>query len=132
MERDPLTKPPTPRSRGVIVVGLFAFVAGIGEVMVGFTGNFLGILSQSMTPSIFTGVVGAFYSLGGFFLLVTRKKWGAVLGMTFIGAEILGRVCLVATGIAPASGADGIKILIGALIAFGLIVYVFSKFSSFE
>jgi hypothetical protein len=70
--------------------------------------------------------------LGGLSLLITRKKWGAILGMLFIGAEILGRVYLVATGIAPGSGADAIKILIGGLIALALMAYVASRWKYFN
>jgi hypothetical protein len=70
--------------------------------------------------------------LGGLSLLVTRKRWGAVLGMFLIGAEIVGRIYLIATGIAPAGGADAIKILIGGLIAFALIIYVAFNWNSFE
>src|SRR5690242_6127085 len=116
MDQNPATKPPTRRSPGVIVVGIFAFIAGLGEVVVGFTGNYLGILAHPMAPSFSTGVVGVLYCLGGFFLLITRKKWGAILGMSFIGAEILGRIDLIATGIAPRTGFDAIKILLGGLI----------------
>jgi len=132
MEQNSVAHPPTRRSTGVVIVGIFALIAGLGEVAVGFTGNYLGILSHGLTPSFSTGVVGIFYSLGGLFLLITRKKWGAVLAMSFIGAEILGRIYLIATGIAPASGADAIKILIGGLIALGLIVYISTKWRSFE
>ena len=52
--------------------------------------------------------------------------------MLFIGAEILGRVYLVATGIAPASGPDAVKILIGGLIALAIIVYIAFKWKSFN
>ena len=120
------------RPTGIVVVGAFAFIAGMGEVVVGLTGNYLGILARSMPPSFSTGIVGLFYSLGGLSLLVTRKKWGAVLGMLFIAAEILGRVYLIATGIAPATGRDAIKILIGGLIALALIAYVARKWKYFE
>jgi len=41
------------------------------------------------------------------------RKWGAALGIAFVAAEILGRGYLVAAGIAPASGIDAIKIVIG-------------------
>jgi hypothetical protein len=92
--------------------------------VVGFTGNYLKILSHSIAPSFSTGLIGVFYSLGGLSLLITRKRLGAVLGMSLIGAEILGRGYLVATGIAPASGADATKILVGGLIALALIAYV--------
>ena len=120
------------RPTGILVVGAFAFIAGLGEVVVGLTGNYLGILAHSMAPSLSTGIVGMFYSLGGLSLLVTRKKWGAVLGMLFIAAEILGRVYLIATGIAPATGRDAIKILIGGLIALALIAYIARKWKCFE
>jgi len=132
MDQNTATKPTTRRSPGVIVVGIFAVIAGLGEVVVGFTVNYLGILDHSMAPSFSTGVVGVLYCLGGFFLLVTRKKWGAFLGISFIGAEILGRVVLVGTGIAPGTGFDALKILLGGLIAFGLIIYIFCKWKSFD
>ncbi|WP_322418797.1 hypothetical protein [Mesorhizobium huakuii] len=132
MEQNSVAKPPNRRSTGVIVVGIFAVIAGLGEVVVGFTGNYLGILSNSMTPSFSTGVVGLFYSLGGFFLLITRMKWGAVLAISFIGAEILGRIYLIAIGIAPGKGFDAVKILVGGLIALGLIIYILFKWRSFD
>jgi hypothetical protein len=99
--------------------------------MVGFTGNYLGILSTSMAPAFSTGIVGAFYSLGGVSLLITRKKWGAVLSIIFIGTEILGRVYLVMTGMAPSSGTDAVKIVVGETIALALIFYIGSKWKSF-
>ena len=120
------------RPLGITLVGIFAFIAGLGEVVVGFTGNYLGILSHSLAPSFSTGVVGVFYSLGGVFLLITRKKWGAVLGMLCIGIEILGRIYLIAAHIAPASGIDAVKILIGGLIAFSLIIYIAYEWTSFD
>ena len=120
------------RPIGITIVGIFAVIAGLGEIVVGFTGNYLGILSHSLTPSFATGLVGSFYSLGGLCLLITRKKWGAVLGILFIAAEIFGRVYLVMTGIAPAAGADAIKILIGAVIALALIIYIVSKWRYFQ
>src|SRR5260370_42238673 len=79
------------RHIGITAVSIFAIVAGLGEIVVGFTGNYLGILSKDIRPSLSTAVIGAFYSLGGLSLL-TMRKWGAVLGILFISAEILGRV----------------------------------------
>ena len=124
----PEVRPPAGRRPlGILIVGLFAFIAGIGEVIVGFTGNYLGILAHSIPPSIATAVVGAFYSVGGLFLLFVRRKWGAIIGVLFIGAEILGRAYLILAGIAPAVGADAIKILVGALIAAAIIIYVLTQ-----
>lgn len=92
------------RPIGIAIVAVFAIIAGLGEIVVGFTGNYLGILSKSIPPAFSTVIVGAVYSLGGLSLLITRKKGGAVLSIIFIGAEILGRVYLVMTGIAPSNG----------------------------
>jgi hypothetical protein len=116
---------------GITAVSIFAIIAGLGEVVVGFTGNYLGILSQDIRPSISTAVVGAFYSLGGLSLL-TRKKWGAVLGILFISAEILGRVHLVVADIAPSKGEDAVKIVIGGAIALAVILYVWSQWKAFD
>jgi hypothetical protein len=119
------------RHRGIILVALYAIIAGLGEIIVGLTGNFLGILSTPLTPSGATALVGAFYSLAGIFLL-TMRKWGAALCIAFTAAEILGRAYLVASGIAPANGGDAIKIVIGGIIALGVIAYVWSQWRTFR
>jgi hypothetical protein len=112
------------RPIGIIIVAVFAIIAGVGETIVGVTGNFFGILSKNMEPAFSTAVIGAFYSLGGLFLLITRKKWGAALSIAFIGAEILGRVYLVMAGTAPSSGIDSVKIVIGGVLALALMLYI--------
>src|SRR5262245_17247771 len=90
---------------GIIVVALFAIISGLTEVVVGLTGHTFGILSKDLKPNAATAVVGAFYNLGSLSLL-TMKKWGAVLGILFISAEILGRIYLVSIGTAPSTGGD--------------------------
>jgi hypothetical protein len=119
------------RHLGISIVAVFAIIAGLGEIVVGFTGNYLGILSKNITSSFSTVVIGAFYSLGGFCLL-TMKKWGAALGILFIGAEILGRLYLMMAGIAPSTGTDAIKIVIGGAIALALILYISSQWTRFN
>lgn len=116
---------------GILVVGTFAIIAGAGEIIVGLTGNYLGILNHSMPPSLAAGLTGAFYCLGGASIL-TLRKWGAALGIVFIGAEIAGRIYLVATGLAPSSGADFIKIIIGGAIALAVIAYIASCWTKFS
>jgi hypothetical protein len=119
------------RHVGITVVSLFAIIAGLGEVVVGFTGNYLGILSKDIKPTLATAIVGAFYSLGGLSFL-TRKKWGAGLGILFIGAEILGRIYLVMVGIAPSKGGDALKVVVGGAIALAVILYVWSQWKHFD
>ena len=112
------------RPTGVIAVAIIVIIFGLGEIWVGLFGNYLGILSKSMPASVATQIVGAFYSLGGVALLITRRAWGTFLSLFFIGAEVLGRVYLVAVGVAPSRGADLLKILIGGMIAIGFMVYI--------
>lgn len=119
------------RHLGITLVAIFAVIAGLGEVVVGFTGNTLGILSKDLKPNAATAIVGAFYSLGGLSLL-TMKKWGAVLGILFISAEILGRGYLVSVGIAPSRGEGMVKIVIGGAIALGIVLYVCSQWNKFD
>jgi hypothetical protein len=121
--REITAKPPR-RPKGVIVVAILVIVFGLGEIWVGLFGNYLGILSKSMHPSVATGIVGAFYSLAGVALLITRRAWGTFLSLFFIGAEVLGRVYLVAIGVAPSHGADLCKIVIGGIIAIGFMAYI--------
>jgi hypothetical protein len=67
------------RGWGIVAAGVSAIVAGLGEITVGVTGYYLGILSKPLEPSTVTALVGACYSLGGAFIL-TSTKWGAALG----------------------------------------------------
>jgi hypothetical protein len=119
------------RHVGITLIAVFAILCGLGEVVVGFTGNYTGILSKNLGPSTATGVVGILYGLGGLSLL-TSKKWGAALGILFIGGESLGRVDLVLTGTAPSQGADALTILIGGAIALAIILYIRSQWKTFD
>jgi hypothetical protein len=59
----PMTTISRTRHVGITVVSIFAIIAGLGEVIVGFKGNYLGILSRDIRPSVSTAVIGAFYTL---------------------------------------------------------------------
>lgn len=115
---------PTGRPKDVLVLALILIVFGAGEVWVGLFGNYLGILSKALQPSAATAVVGSFYCLAGVMLLITRRRWGAILSLIFIGLEVLGRAYLVLIGVAPASGPDLVKIIIGGVIAVGFMFYI--------
>jgi uncharacterized membrane protein len=112
------------RPRDILVLAVILIIFGLGEIWVGFFGNYLGILSKSIPPSVSTAIVGFFYCLGGLMLLITRRPWGTTLSLIFIGCEVLGRAYLVAIGVAPARGPDLVKIVIGGLIAVGFMVYI--------
>jgi hypothetical protein len=116
---------------GIALVGAFATIAGIGEIIVGLTGNYLGILAHSFPPATSTVIIGVFYSLGGLSIL-TMRKLGAALGILIIACEISGRLYLVMIGIVPSTGGDAIKIVIGGLIALAVIGYVASQWKKFD
>ena len=116
----------------MLALGLILILFGLGEVVVGFTGNYLGILAHSLKPSVIVGIVGMFYVLSGVFLLITKRKWGAAGSMAFIFAEIVGRIYLVTTHEAPSGGRDLSKIVVGGVIALGFIAYIGSNWNSFE
>jgi hypothetical protein len=115
----------------ITLAAIFAVIAGVGEVVVGFTGNYFGIHAKDLRPNAATALIGDFYSLGGLSLL-TMKKWGAALGILFISAEILGRVYLVLVGIAPPKGGDLYKIVVGGAIALTVILFVCSRWKQFD
>jgi hypothetical protein len=54
------------------------------------------------------------------------------LGIFFIACEVLGRLYLVMIGIAPSTGGDAIKIVIGGLIALAVVGYVASQWKKFD
>jgi hypothetical protein len=60
------------------------------------------------------------------------KKWGAVLGIVFIAAEILGRLYLACVGIAPSKGGDAYKIAVGGAVVLGVILYICSQWKKFD
>jgi Na+-translocating ferredoxin:NAD+ oxidoreductase RnfD subunit len=112
------------RPIGITIVIIYTILSGLNEIWVGITGNWMGILAKSLEPSLATVVVGAFYCLAGISLLLTGKKWGAVLSLIFTGAEVLGRFFLVMTGVAPSRGPDLAKIIVGAVIAVCVMIYI--------
>ena len=116
---------------GITVVAIYAIFAGLAEVYVGLTGNFLGILSTPLKPAIETVIIGACYLLGGLFL-GTKRKWGAILGMLFIFVEILARINAIRAGVVPAGGVDFIKVVIGAAIAVFVILYIASQWKTYN
>jgi|SRR6516165_6490792 hypothetical protein len=112
------------RPRDVLLMGAIAIIFGFDEIYVGLFGNYLGILSHAIRPSVSTAAVGLFYSLGGFALFLTRRRWGTIASLVFIGAEVAGRAYLVGTGVASSTGPDFLKIIIGGAIAIALMAYI--------
>jgi hypothetical protein len=109
----------------------YCIFAGLSEVWVGITGNWMGLLSKPLKPSFWTALVGAFYVAAGISLSL-KNRTGALLGIVFILLEVLGRVRLVCTGIYPSRGPDFVKSVVGGSIAVLVVVYVASQWRKFD
>ncbi len=125
------TIPQKKKSVGITVITIYCIIAGLAEIWVGITGNWMGILSTPLQPSFWTSLIGIFYLFAGI-SLIPQKKLGAILGMAFIVLEILARVNLVLVGVYPSHGVDLIKSIIGASIALALIIYLITQWKRFD
>lgn len=122
---------PKPRRTGITIAAGYCIFAGLSEVWVGITGNWMGLLSKPLKPSFRTALVGIFYVAAGISLLPKRRT-GALLGIVFILLEVLGRVHLVRIGTYPSRGPDFVKSVVGGTIALLLVVYLASRWREFD
>jgi hypothetical protein len=131
MDRCEATTFPKPRRTGVTVAAWYCIFAGLSEVWVGITGNWMGLLSKPLKPSSRTALVGGFYVAAGVSLLL-KNRTGGPLGVVFILLEVLGRVHLVRTGTYPSRGQDSVKIVVGGAIAILIVVYLATQWRKFD
>jgi hypothetical protein len=121
------------RPFGIIVAAAFTIIAGLAEVVTGFTHGFFGITTSSVT--IFTStsvVIGLFYVAAGL-LVLTMKKWAAALALALLGADIVGRVALVLTGLYPTDSLKNtLAIIAGTIIVALVALYIGWKWKSFR
>jgi hypothetical protein len=122
---------PKLRRTGVRIAAAYCIFAGLSEVWVGITGNWMGLLSTPLKPSFWTALVGAFYVAAGISLSL-KNRTGALLGIVFILLEVLGRVYLVRTGNYPSRGPDFVKSVVGGVIALLVVVYLVSQWRKFD
>ncbi len=106
---------------------------GLAEVVTGFTHNFFGITTSSVSIFTYSAVtIGAFYVAGGL-LILTMKKWAAALAIVLLVADIVGRVSLVVTGLYPLNSLkQDIGIVTGTAIAVIFAIYIGSKWRLFR
>jgi hypothetical protein len=110
----------------IVIIAVLMVVFGLAEIVTGFTHSFLGLLSTaSAVASTFGGVgIGAFYAIGGFFLLTT-KKWAAIVAEICLILVIVGRISLVAFGYYPLNSfLQTFSIIIGTAIAIFFAIYI--------
>ncbi len=106
-------------------------LAGLAEVVTGFTHSFFGISTSSQNIFTFSSAaIGLFYAAAGL-LILSMKKWAAVLALVLLSADILGRIALVAAGLYPLdSSKNTFAIIAGTAIAALIAIYIVWKWKS--
>jgi len=120
-----------PRRTGITIVAGYCIFAGLSEIWVGITGNWMGLLSKPLKPSFRTALVGSSYVAAGISLR-SKTRTGALLGIVFVLLEVLGRVHLVRIGRYPSRGPDFVKSIVGGAIAILVVVYVVAQWRKFD
>ena len=109
-------------------------VFGLAEIATGFTHNFLGLISTAEATASTYGavVIGTLYALGGL-LILTMKKWAAILAEICLVFVILGRTSLVIAGLYPVNSfLQTFSIIVGTTIAIVFLIYIGVKQKSFK
>jgi hypothetical protein len=113
------------RSRDLIFVAGFTILAGLAEVVTGFSHTFLGITTSS--AALFTVAaagIGLSYLASGV-LMLTMKKWAATVALALLGIDIVGRILLALTGLYPTDSAKNtFSFIAGTLIVALVALYV--------
>ncbi len=121
------------RSWGITLAAILMILFGLAEVVTGFTHNFLGISTAQVALFTYSAAaIGAFYAAAGA-LILTMKKWAAAVAIVLLGADILGRIALVAAGLYPTdSFKQTFAIIAGTAIAAIFAVYIRLKWKAFK
>ncbi len=123
----------TDRPRGILVVALLMMLFGLAEVVTGFTHDFFGITTSSVTLFTYSSVVIGVVYAGAGFLILTMKQWAAALAIVLLGADIVGRVALVVAGLYPTDSLKNtLSIIAGTAIVALFAVYIGVKWKSFK
>jgi hypothetical protein len=117
------TRPP----RGLAVAAALMVAFGLAEILTAFNvGWFAHTFGIPRSP-VFTylgAAVGVLYVLSGA-LILTMRRWAAALAIACLGAAIVGRVLLVATGAYPVGSLlPGVSVAIGTGVVALFAVYV--------
>jgi hypothetical protein len=123
---------PSRRPWDLIVVAGFAILAGVAEVVTGFSHAFFGITTSGVARfTIAATGIGLSYTASGV-LMLTMKKWAATVALILLGLDIVGRILLAVTGLYPTDTArNTFSLIAGTLIVAFVAMYVGWKRKSF-
>ncbi len=113
------------RTFGIFLSTILMVLFGLAEIVTGFTHSFMGITTSIC--EIFTyasAAIGACSILAGL-LVLTMKKWAAILAIAFLGVDIAGRIALTLTGLYPTDTfKNTFAIIAGTAIAVIFTIYI--------
>ena len=138
MSEQHIVKPsrePVNRSRpfGIIVAAAFTVIAGLAEVVTGFTHTFFGITTSSVAIFTYTSVVIGLCYLAAGLLILTMKRWAAALALVLLGADIVGRLVLVFTGLYPTDSLKNtLSVIAGTVLVVLVALYIVWKWKFFK
>jgi hypothetical protein len=125
--RTPVSQEPPAHTHrlGLRIVASLMIVFGLAEVVTSFTHSFIGITTLGQSAVTFTSAaIGMCYVVGGV-LVLTLKRWAAVLAIVLLIADVVGRVALVVTGLYPTKSIENtFSIIAGTLLAIFFALYV--------
>ena len=121
------------RPLGITIAGCLMVIFGLAEVVTGFTHNFFGISTSSAALFTYSGAtLGICYAIAGAVIL-TMKRWAAILAIPLLSVDILGRIALSITGLYPMdSFKNSFAIIAGTLLAVFFAIYIGLKLNSFR
>ncbi len=128
-----IQKKKTLRPKGIIIASVLMVIFGIAEISTGFSHSFFGISTSQNILFTISGIsLGAFYLIAGL-LTLTMKRWGSMLAIILLVADILGRIALVITGLFPIDTLENtFSIVAGTAIAGVFALYIGWKWKSFS
>ena len=123
---------PLRRPWDLILVSGFTILAGFAEIVTGFSHKFFGITTSDVALfTIAATGIGLSYLASGM-LILTMKKWAAIVAVVLLSIDIAGRILLAATGLYPTDTAKNtFSLIAGTLIVALLALYIGWKWKSF-
>jgi hypothetical protein len=117
----------------IFIVAILMIVFGLAEVVTGFTHQFFGLTTTQINISTYLGVaLGLFYFVGGI-LILTKKRWAAIIAIILLCGDVIGRIAMVIFGLYPVNSfRQTFGIVVGTAIAAFFAIYIGLKLKSFR
>ena len=117
----------------IIIVALLMIVFGFAEIVTGFTHKYFGLTTSQISTSTILGfALGLFYILSGV-LILTKKRWAAIIAIVLLCGDVLGRIAMVIFGLYPVNTfRQTFGIVVGTVIAAYFSIYIYLKLKSFR